>query len=171
MTRCRPGRGVRGVVLIEYMVTLPLLLVLLLGLVNTAQLVLLHAQLDHLTREAGRLGARRLSVDEVWTTLLAADAPLDMAADGQLIFSVIGRRSDADGTPWIQSQAVRGGRSYVASQVGTAGGAANVPGIASVPLGVTLTAVETAYTFAPFIDPPAFMGLTLPTFVQDAAYF
>jgi Flp pilus assembly protein TadG len=167
----RRRRGTSGLVLLEYMLTLPLLLVILIGLVDCGQLILMHAQLDHLTREAGNLSSRGITTDDTWATLLLMQSPLDLSANSQLIFTTVAARSDIDTTPWVQSQTTRGTRSFITSRVGAVDAAATIPGIDSLPNGVTMVAVEAAYSFSPIIPPPVFAGLTLPEHVDAIAYF
>jgi hypothetical protein len=170
--RRRGKRGTSGIVLLEYMLTLPLLLIILIGLVDCAQLILTHAQLDHLTREAGNLSSRGIGTDETWATLLLMQSPLDLTTNGQLIFTVVGARSDSDATPWVQSQTTKGSRAFIqSSRVGVLDGAATIPGIDSLPGGVTMVAVEAAYAFSPLIPPPVMTGLHLPDHVDAIAYF
>ena len=168
--------------LVEWVLTLPLLLLLLVGLVDAAQLVLLHAQVDNLTREAGNLASRGLTLDQTWDTMRQQDAPLDLEAEGQVIITVITRRNPngnagGDDEPWIQDQRTFGGKSWIASDVGSPGGAARVPAgcttdcITSLPTGIVMVAVETAYTYRPLIPPPRFTELVYPDFVNDRAYF
>jgi len=171
MRRCGK-RGASGLVLVEYMLTLPLLLIILTGLVDCAQLILTHAQLDHLTREAGNLTSRGIGTNDTWATLLLMQSPLDLTTTGQLIFTTVAAKSDSDTTPWVQSQTTKGTRAFLAtSRVGEVNGAAVIPGIDSLPGGVTMVAVEAAYAFSPLIPPPSITGLTLPTHVDAIAYF
>jgi hypothetical protein len=167
----RRTAGTRGVALIEYLVTLPLLILLVVGLVDCAQLVLLHSQVDHLTREGGNLASRGTKVADTWNVILQQQAPLAFQTDGQMIFTVVGRRDDGDPTPWVRNQAIYGGQTYITSRVGSPGGAASIPGINSLAPGVLMTVVESAYRFDPLFDPPPFTGITFPPFISEIAYF
>jgi len=158
-------------VIVEWALTLPLLLLLFIGLLDSAQMVLLHAQLDNLTREAGNLVSRGVTVTEAWATMGLEQAPLDLDASSQFIFTTIGRRTSTDDTPWVLSQTQLGGKHYISSKVGAVGSAATLPGITSIAPGVNLLAVESAYSFSPAIEPPHFTGLSFPTFVAGVAYF
>jgi Flp pilus assembly protein TadG len=165
-------RGRRGTVLLEYLLTLPLLLVLLVGLVDCGQLLLLHAQLDHATREAGNLVSRGMPVDQAWATLLAGALALDLDGRGQMIVTVVAARSAADPQPWVRTQTTKGTRTWVArSRVGTPDGPASIPGVAALPAGGTMVAIEAAYEYTPVIPPPALAALTLPDAVHAVAYF
>ena len=152
----------------EYALTLPLLLLTLIGLVDTAQLVLLYAQMDQVVREAGNLTSRGDQIDEAWTTILAGQSVLDLTAHGQLIFTTIGRCGSAN---CITSQSTRGNSTHITSQVGAVGDAPTLP--RSIPLrsGETLTVVEAAYDFTPLINAPSILGFSFPTFIRRAAYF
>jgi len=167
----RSRRSTRGVVLIEYLVTLPLLIILLVGLCDCAQLVLLQAQVDHLTREAGNLASRGTKIDDTWNLLLQQQTPLTFETDGQMIFSVVTRASDVDDRPVVDDQRTFGGQSYVTSRVGSVGGPASIPGITSLAPGVLMVVVESAYRYQPLIEPPAFTQITFPEFVSEIAYF
>ncbi len=157
--------------IVEWALTLPLLLLLFIGLLDSAQMVLLHAQLDNLTREAGNLVSRGVSVTEAWSTLALEMAPLDLDTGGQFIFTTVGRKSSTDDTPWVVSQTQLGGKHYLSSKVGAPGSAATLPGITSIAPGVNMLAVESAYVFHPAIEPPEFTGLSFPSFVEGVAYF
>jgi len=170
--RRREQRGTSGLALVEYMLTLPLMLIILTGLVDCAQLILTHAQLDHLTREAGNLTSRGIATDDTWATLLLMQSPLDLNLNGQLIFTTVAAKSDSDTTPWVQSRVTKGTQTFITtSRVGEVNTAATIPGIDSLPGGVTMVAVEAAYAFSPLIPPPSLTGLTLPTHVDAIAYF
>lgn len=171
MARRRARRAERGTVIVEWALTLPLLLLLFIGLLDSAQMVLLHAQLDNLTREAGNLVSRGVTVTEAWSTLALEEAPLDLQGNAQFVFTTIGRKSSTDDTPWVISQTTLGNKTYFSSIVGVPGAAATIPGITSVAPGVNMLAVESAYGFNPTIAPPAFTGLSFPPFVQGIAYF
>ncbi len=171
MARGRSARR-RGSVLLEYLLTLPLLLVLLIGIVDVGQLLLLHARLDQATRETGQLVSRGMPVDDAWDTLLAAPFGLDLAGRGQMIVTVIAARSATDLRPWVRSQTTKGAGQWVAqSRVGAPGGPATVPGITQLPAGTSLVAVESAYGYEPVVPPPALAALALPDAVHAVAYF
>lgn len=157
--------------IVEWALTLPLLLLLFIGLLDSAQMVLLHAQLDNLTREAGNLVSRGVTIPEAWSTLALEQAPLDLQQRGQFIFTTVGRKSSSDDTPWVLSQITLGNKTYLTSTVGTPGSAAAIPGISSIAPGVNMLAVESAYTFSPTIAPPPLTGLSFPPFVAGIAYF
>lgn len=166
----------RGAVFVEYLLTLPLLVILLTGLVDSAQMVLLHAQVDNLVREAGNLVSRGLTPDQAWATLQEEMSPLDLNAKGQVIITTIQRKTpggnqSGDDTPTVQTQNVYGGQSYLTSRVGSPGQPATIPGITSLPDGIVMLAVEVAYTFDPAIPPPQLTKLQFPAFISDAAYF
>jgi Flp pilus assembly protein TadG len=152
----------------EYALTLPLLLLTLIGLIDTAQLVLLYSQMDHVVREAGNLTSRGDQVDEAWTTILAGQSALDLSARGQLIFTTIGR---CGGVNCITSQSTRGARTHITSSVGAVGDTPVLPRPITLSAGETLTVVEAAYDFTPLINAPAILGFSFPAFVQRSSYF
>ena len=152
----------------EYALTLPILLLTLIGLIDTAQLVLLYSQMDHVVREAGNLTSRGDQVDEAWTTILAGQSALDLTARGQMIFTSIGR---CGGTNCITSQTTRGVRTHITSQVGNVGDVPVLPRPITLSAGETITVVEAAYDFNPLINAPSILGFSFPTFIRRTSYF
>lgn len=152
----------------EYALTLPLLLITLIGLIDTAQLVLLYSQMDHIVREAGNLASRGDQPDEAWTTILAGQTALDLNGRGQMIFTTIGR---CGGANCITAQTTRGNRTHIQSQIGNVGDSPTLPRAISLRAGETLTVVEAAYDFNPLINAPSIMGYTFPTYVRRSSYF
>ena len=152
----------------EYALALPLLLLTLIGLIDTAQLVLLYSQMDSVVREAGNLTSRGDQVDEAWTTILAGQSVLDLSARGQLIFTTIGL---CGGANCITAQTTRGAGTHITSQVGAVGDSPVLPRPITLIAGQTLTVVEAAYDFTPLINAPSILGFSLPTFIQRSSYF
>lgn len=152
----------------EYALTLPLLVITLIGLIDTAQLVLLYSQLDHVVREAGNLASRGDEVDDAWTTLLAGEYALDLENHGQVIFTTV---KDCGGTNCISAQETRGSADHITSQVGSVGDTATLPHPVTLHAGETITVVEAAYDYTPLINAPSILGYELPTFVKRTSYF
>jgi len=156
----------------EYAISLPLLLVTLVGIVDSAQLILLHAQLDHATREFGNLVSRGDSTADAWTAVTAGQWALDLNAHARVVFTTVARHSNGDARPWVRNQtALGGGHHDFTSLVGAPHQPATIPGVVALDPGVVLTAIEASYDFIPLIPLPNLLGFELPDHAFHTAYF
>ena len=161
----------RGSSLAELAILLPVILAVLLGVIDFGRLVYAHQALGDLSREAANLVSRGATVEASFAAAAAGDGPVRVSEHGAMIISTIRRRSLDDPTPWIFDQYAGGPRTWLESRVGVSGGAARVPYLDELDVGVTVFAVELFHDFAPLF-PAAALGLNFyPETVYEAAFF
>jgi hypothetical protein len=154
--------------LIEFALSLPVLMILVFGVVDYGRALQFSNVLVSMSREAANLSARTTALPEYIIGSLSLTAqPLDIGSDGMIYITSIVGRADAHGavTAYVQDQhRLTGGQAGLASRVyvcpsWNADGSCNVPASAKplIALGVTLTdgqvvsAAETAYLFQPIV--------------------
>jgi len=162
-TRRQTGNSI-----IEFALSLPVLLILVFGVVDYGRALHFSNVLSSMSREAANLSARTTALPGYIIGALSATAqPLDLGTSGMVYLTSIVGRADAHGavTAYVQDQhRLTGGQAGLASRVYTcpswnADGSCNVPGGAKplIALGVTLAdgqvieAAETAYLFQPIV--------------------
>jgi Flp pilus assembly protein TadG len=167
-----PKRGSqKGTALAELAVLLPVVITTLLAVIDFGRLVYCYQVATDLTREAANLVSRGTPTTDAWNAAASADGPIQLDEDGEMIISVIRRKSTADSTPWIFEQTSNGPLLSVKSQVGILNQKAKIPHITSIGAGVTVTAVEIYHGFEP-IFASGDLALTMyPEFVYGAAFF
>src|SRR6266850_3016097 len=106
------GPPVRGTALIEFVLSLPFLLILVFGTVDFGHLVQDRLILTNVSREGASIASREGVIDPAITALLqASGAPLDLAgADGKVIVTrLLAGQSAEEPDPKVAAQIVRGG--------------------------------------------------------------
>lgn len=165
----RDGR--RGAALAELAILLPVVTITLLAVIDFGRLVYCHQVATDLTREAANLVSRGTGTTEAWNAAAQADGPIQLDEDGEMIVSVIRRKSSTDATPWIFEQTSNGPLVSVKSKIGGVNQKAKIPHIKTMATGVTITAVEIYHGFEP-IFAGGDLALTIyPEFVYGAAFF
>lgn len=161
----------RGVVLSEFTILLPILLVIMMGLVDLGRVIYAHQIMTDLTREAANLVSRGSTAAEAYVASDLDEGPIQVAAHGGMIISTVTRRDLNDPTPWIVGQVRNGPLGNVASRIGTDNGPAEIPNVDEIELGVTLMAVEIVHPFEPVFGLPEFGLDFYPDVLYDAAIF
>jgi len=168
---CMAHRRERGAATAELALLLPVLLTTLMAVVDFGRLVYCNQITTDLTREAANLVSRGSSVQSVWAATASADGPIQLDESGEMIISVVRRRSSTDGTPWIFEQTSNGPLTDVNSRVGRVNQKAKIPHITSLAAGVTVTAVEMYHSFEPiFVGGDTTLEI-YPDVVYGAAFF
>jgi hypothetical protein len=163
--------GQRGAALAELAVLLPVVITTFLAVIDFGRLVYCHQIAADLTREAANLVSRGTAVTDAWNAAASADGPIQLDKDGEMIVSVIRRKSSTDSTPWIFEQTNNGPLASVKSKIGSLNKKASIPHIKSMNTGVTITAVEIYHGFEP-IFASGDLALTIyPPFVYGVAFF
>ena len=107
-----PGRSRnRGTALIEFVLTLPLLLILVFGTIDFGHLVQERLIITNVSREGASTASREGVIDPSIASLLeASGAPLDLGGpDGKLVVTrLIAGQSSADRDPTVAAQIVAG---------------------------------------------------------------
>lgn len=123
--RNRRDTSQRGAVLVEFALSLPVLLTLVIAGAELARFVLLQQRLDRASTTVADLATRSqtLSTNDVNNIMAAAGhlmAPFDVIADGRVVLTLV--EADAQGDPviaWQTSSGDLAAASRVGSTVGT----------------------------------------------------
>jgi Flp pilus assembly protein TadG len=190
----RARTGLRGQSLVEFVMVMPLVLVLLLGIIEVSYALFENHLIIKLAREGANLISRGTNLGQAETSLLAATtAPVAFNAKGKLVLSVI-KLGDAGSNlnrPIISQRGVVGTlsansvlgnpptSSYAGPPYYTAVNPNNDPNIriaGALPNGLTLAAgqsvyVTEVYTRHDLITPLRSFGVTLPTNLYASAFF
>ena len=161
----------KGTALAELAILVPVIVTTLLAVIDFGRLVYCHQVATDLTREAANLVSRGTAVTDAWNATASADGPIQLDESGEMIVSVIRRRSANDATPWIFEQTSNGPLKDVKSKVGTVNAKANIPHIKSVNTGITITAVEVYHGFEPIFASGQLALTFYPEFVYGVAFF
>jgi Flp pilus assembly protein TadG len=153
--RARAGLGVAGNVAVEFGLTVPVLLLLMLGSAEMARFVILHQKVDRVAVTTSDLVARAETIkeSELSDIFEAADVvaqPFDLLNLGVVIVSAV-TNEDGSGAR-IAWQRSGGGTAAHTSQIGTQGGAASLSADFEVREGETAIIAEVFYDFEPFLS-------------------
>jgi Flp pilus assembly protein TadG len=153
--RARAELGVAGNVAVEFGLTVPVLLLLMLGSAEMARFVILHQKVDRVAVTTSDLVARAETIkeSELADIFEAADVvaqPFDLSNLGIVIVSAI-TNEDGSGAR-IAWQRSGGGSASHTSQIGTQGGAASLSADFEVREGETAIIAEVFYDFEPFLS-------------------
>jgi len=153
--RARAGLGAGGNVAVEFGLTVPVLLLLMLGSAEMARFVILHQKVDRVAVTTSDLVARAETIkeSELADIFEAADVvaqPFDLSNLGIVIVSAI-TNEDGSGAR-IAWQRSGGGSASHTSQIGTQGGAASLSADFEVREGETAIVAEVFYDFEPFLS-------------------
>jgi len=156
----RPGGaraclGVAGNVAVEFALTLPVLMLLMLGSAEMARFVILHQKVDRVAVTMSDLVARAETIkeSELADIFEAADIvaqPFDLHNLGIVIVSAI-TNADGSGARVAWQRSGDGAASHT-SQIGTQGGAATLSADFEVREGETAIIAEVFYDFEPFLS-------------------
>jgi hypothetical protein len=166
-----PRNRQKGAGLAELAVLLPVVITTLLAVIDFGRLVYCHQVTTDLTREAANLVSRGTAVTDAWNAAASADGPIQLDEAGEMIISVIRRKSANDATPWVFEQTSNGPLKNVASKVGKINTKAKIPHIKSVGTGITITAVEIYHGFDPIFASGNLALTFYPEFVYGVAFF
>ena len=191
---CDRVRRAHGQSIVEFALTLPLFLLLCLGVMEFGYALYEDHMIVSLAREGSNLISRQSTLQEAETALLAAvRPPINFNQNGKLIFSVVKLGTGgANLNQPIITQRRMVGTSTGNSTLGTpptasyngapdysavnADNDAAIRVTGSLPNGLTLTAGQSVYiteiyTKHNLITPAANFGVTLPTNLYASAYF
>ncbi|HEX5079188.1 MAG TPA: TadE/TadG family type IV pilus assembly protein [Geminicoccaceae bacterium] len=147
--------GAAGNVAVEFALTLPVLMLLMLGSAEMARFVILHQKVDRVAVTTSDLVARAETIKEsdLEDIFDAADLvaqPFDLASLGVVIVSAV--TNDDGSGPTIAWQRTGAGTASHTSQIGTEGGSANLSADFEVREGETAIIAEVFYDFEPFLS-------------------
>jgi hypothetical protein len=145
----------QGNVVVEFALALPVLLLLLLASAELGRFVLLNQKIDRVAITMSDLVARAETISESdLTDIFGAAAhvaePFDLSGRGRVVISSV-VNEDGEGAT-IAWQRAGGGSLSAASEVGTQGGAADLPDDFAVREGETAIVSEVFFDFEPFLS-------------------
>jgi hypothetical protein len=167
----RLRRGQRGTAGAEFAILLPIMLLLVVGLVDLARMIYAQQLLSDLSRETANLVSRGTTPADAIDSVVRTSEVFDVDSDGFVVISTIRRTDAGNDNPWIFSQAGSGALTEFLSRVGANNGPASLPGIDSLPVGVTLMAVEIVQDFEPIFEIKGLGMDFYPDTLYQAAYF
>jgi Flp pilus assembly protein TadG len=153
--RARASFGVAGNVAVEFALTLPVLMLLMLGSAEMARFVILHQKVDRVAVTTSDLVARAETIkeselDDIFEAARFVAQPFDLPNLGIVIVSAI-TNEDGDG-PTVAWQRSGAGTASHTSQIGVEGGAATLSADFEVREGETAIIAEVFYDFEPFLS-------------------
>lgn len=142
----------RGTVMLEFVMALPVLMLLLLGGVDLSRLVILSQKLDRVTAAMGDLVAQadkisQSDLNNIFAAVPFIAAPFDFAHNGVVIISSV---SLSGGVARVNWQSRGAGNLTTASQIGVSGGVATLPAGVTVTGSNTLIISEVYFNFQPY---------------------
>lgn len=155
--------------LVEFALSIPILMILLVGVIETGLYLTLNQKLQHTAVAISDLTTRDEAINEatledIFAAAPQIMAPFPMGADARIIVTAAGNTSD--GSPTIFWQRTGGGSLPVSSQIGAEGGAP------SLPEGMPLREEETVIVTEIFFQyEPAFFSLIAPTTLRRTSFF
>jgi Flp pilus assembly protein TadG len=164
-------RRQRGIAIIEFALSLPIMLILLFTVIEFGRAVLTRQVLINVSREAANLSARGTPLDESARAVQLSASPLDLRANGYVILTQVFR--NAGGALIIQKQFADGRRPR-ASHVGTGvGSPARLPATAvEVPArGTSMFVAEVFYLEDTITPLTRFVTVALGDTFYDVAFF
>lgn len=144
----------RGIGLVEFALVMPVLLLLVMGGLETSRYVLLHQKLSRLASNAGDLVSRAeeltvADLDQVFEATQYIVRPFDMGTDGVVVISSVGKQP-AD-PPRVQWQRQGGGGATAASHIGQSSQPASLPGTFVLRDFQDVIVAEVFYRYEPLI--------------------
>lgn len=158
-----------GVGAVEFALTLPVLMLLALGIAEVGRATLLSLKLQHAATSLADLAARDETLSSATLTdLMASSAfilkPFAFKTAGVAIVSAVGK--DADKTAKLAWQQAGGGSLTATSSIGTAGGGATLPDGMTPRDGETLIVAETFFRYDSWL-----LGLVPSRVIRHVAYY
>jgi Flp pilus assembly protein TadG len=149
------GRNVAGNVSVEFALSVPALLLLMLGTAEMGRYIILHQKVDRVATTISDQVARAETIsesqlDDIFTAAGQVAQPFDLANLGVVIVSSV---TNADGTgPVIAWQRSGGGSYSASSHLGHEGDTPDLPPDFEVREGETAIISEVYYDFTPFLS-------------------
>lgn len=142
----------RGSALVEFALTLPVLIVIGIGGLDFVMYLLLQQKLQNAAFSLADLAARdktlsAAELDNIFMSVQHVTRPFDFAAGGRA--TVSGISATTDQRPRVYWQRSGAGSLSAASRVGSAGSDANLPANLGIKAGETIIAAELAFEFKP----------------------
>jgi Flp pilus assembly protein TadG len=151
----RARLGVAGNVAVEFALTLPVLMLLMLGSAEMARFVILHQKIDRVAVTTSDLVARAETIkeselDDIFEAADYVAQPFDLGNLGVVIVSAITNEDGSGATvAWQRSGAGSGTHT---SQIGAEGDPATLTADFDVRQGETAIIAEVFYDFEPFLS-------------------
>jgi TadE-like protein len=169
----------RGQALLELMPVIGLLLILTFGVIDLSRAIWQLEVLNSLTREGSNLASRNTSLQTSATSVINDGATLNLATYGEVIVTSVENQGTAGHAKFfVTGQYVAGGLGF-GSKIGTFTGKGKGTDKAKLPTtattipqpGGTIYVTEIYNTYSPITPLGAFVKLTFPSTLYDAAFF
>ncbi|MFV1988622.1 MAG: TadE/TadG family type IV pilus assembly protein [Gemmatimonadota bacterium] len=157
----------RGQDLVEFVLTLPILLVLAFGVLEFGALLDVTQSVTGLTREGANIASRGASLDSVVLVTTANGSNWDLAATGTVVAT---RMTVQGGVAMILDQRTAGGLGAT-SRVGIAGNPATAYQAQGLVDGQIYHVVEVFLPYQPFTPLQGFVGSVIPDTLYDRTLF
>lgn len=148
-------RAENGVAAIEFALTAPILMLLLLGGVELSRFILLHQKVEKVAYTVSDVVAQSTSVtrsqlDQIYTAAEQIMLPYSFGADGVVIVNSV-YKSSSNATPTIRWVYQGGGTLARTSQIGVANGNATLPPGLTLNDKDNIIIAEVYYTYRPLL--------------------
>jgi Flp pilus assembly protein TadG len=170
-------RSQQGQALIELTLIFPLLLLLLYGTIEVANVIGVYQTITHTTREGANLISRGTAPNTALDAIITAAAPtIQNTNRGQwkIIYSQITQKPGIPCPPptpctyEVSSQTIRGNLGQ-STQIGPVGATVTIPGVQNVAAGQTFDAIEAYFDYGPNVI--TFVGNNMNKIFYDRTVF
>ena len=159
-----------GQALLEFLIILPLTLVLVFGLIDFGRALSCLEVISELTRQGSNLASRGTNLSDSAAAVVAGDAPLDLSKNGEVIVTAV---TNINQVNQITGQVSQGGILSISKIGQGVGKQATVPPAAATMLqpGQTIYVTEVFYSFQAITPIGNLLNMVMPSTLYEVAYF
>ncbi len=169
LSRCLMRMHDSGQALLEFTLSLPVMLVLVFGLIDLSRAIFVSQVVANLAGQGSSMASRGTTLPDTVTAVAASSAPLNLTKSGRVIVSAVYNNNNV---MKLTGQATLGGFTAVSRVGSVIGGTAKLPTSAAPQLNQTVYVTEVFYSFHAITPIGNFLSKTfLPTQLYDVAYY